>query len=84
MARIICGDKEVEVKDGDNIYNACRECGVPFGCMAGACGVCKVDVLEGEENLDEITPEERRWGFDGKQRLACRCKIKHGEVKITL
>jgi len=39
-------------------------------------------VVEGKENLSELTEEEKDLGRDKEHRLACQCKIKEGEVKI--
>lgn len=82
MAKIKFGDKEAEVKDGESINSACEELGVPFGCYAGACGACKIEILSGEDNLSELTEKETEAGLDKKNRYACQCKIKGGEVEI--
>ncbi len=84
MAKIIFSDdgKEIEVKDGEPIKDACENLGVPFSCSEGICGTCMVDVLEGQENLSELTQEEKDMGRDKNHRLACQCKIKSGTIKI--
>ena len=74
--------KTEEVKNGDNIRNACEKLRVPFGCKEGICGTCMIDILEGEDNLSELTEPEKNLMRDKKHRLACQCKIKKGEVKI--
>jgi ferredoxin len=71
-----------EVPDGEKIWGACEELGVPFSCKDGTCGTCMIDVEEGEENLSELTEQEEDLGRDKKHRLACQCRIKHGEVKF--
>lgn len=45
--------KTFEVNDGEVIYDALSSRGeeLPHGCLAGSCGACKVEVLEGAENL---------------------------------
>lgn len=84
MAKIIYEErkKEVEVKDGDFIQDACEKLGVPFSCTQGICGTCMIDVVEGQENLSELTQEEKDMDRDKAHRLACQCKIKSGIVKI--
>lgn len=82
MAKIIHEDKEIEIKDGEKVTDACEKLGVPFGCYHGDCGACKIEILEGAKNLSEITDKEQNFGCDNNNRLACQCNIKSGEVKI--
>ncbi len=84
MAKIIYEErkKEIEIKDGDFIKDACEKLGVPFSCAEGICGTCMIDVVEGQETLSELTQEEKDMGRDKNHRLACQCKIKRGMVKI--
>lgn len=82
MAQLIHKDKVVEVKDGDNLREAGEQIGIPFSCEQGYCGTCWIDVLEGDENLSELSPDEDNLGMDRKRRLACQCKIKQGKVKV--
>ena len=76
--------KSEEVKNGDDIREACEKLGVPFGCEEGICGTCMIDVVEGENNLSELTEQEKDLMRDKKHRLACQCKIKKGEVKFEM
>lgn len=82
MARIIHKDKTIEVPDNSELRKPVEELGVPFGCTDGICGTCMIDVLEGEENLTDLTEQEDDLGRDTTHRLACQCKIKKGNVKI--
>jgi ferredoxin len=83
MAKIKKGDKEVSVNDGDMITKACEELGVLFSCYEGECGVCKVKVTQGAENLSEMTDAEKNHHMEAGERLACQCKVKSGDVVIT-
>lgn len=74
--------KVVEVPDGEEIITSCFKMGVPFGCEDGHCGMCMIDIIEGEENLNELTDKEDQMGMTRDQRLCCQCKIKSGKVKI--
>ena len=75
--------EEIEIPDGENIKKACRELNVPFGCESGVCGSCMVEIVDGEENLSELTEEEENLARDKKHRLACQCEIDSGEVTIN-
>jgi len=72
--------KSIEVEDGKPLRRPAEEIGVIFGCNNGVCGACKIDVLKGEENLSELTQPEKNAGLNRKERFACQCNIKSGEV----
>ncbi len=78
-------NEEVELSEGDPIADACEEAGVPFACTEGVCGTCVIEVKEGFDNLSDPTQEEEDFlGEDTREeRLACQCKIKNGDVRIT-
>lgn len=78
-------DEEINLPDGSGIQEVCEEAGVPFACTEGVCGTCVVEIKEGEENLSKPTQEEEDFlGEDTcEERLACQCKIMHGDVKIS-
>lgn len=87
MAKLIFehnGD-EIELEEGGTIAEACEEAGVPFACTEGVCGTCVIEIKEGQENLSRPTQEELDFLGDGTcdERLACQCRIKSGNVKIS-
>jgi len=84
MGKVISSksEREVLVKDGSEMREACEDLGVKFSCRNGLCGTCMIDVLEGEENLSPLTEAEKVLKRDSKNRLACQCKIEKGNVKI--
>ncbi len=82
MAILKLKDQEVEVADGSPTIDAAEELGVPFGCSAGVCGACEVEVLEGMDNLDELSDAELDMGLEDSNRLMCQCTIKKGTVVI--
>ena len=82
MATLIINDEEIEVTEGEKIVDIIEEAGVPIGCSNGVCGTCEVEVLEGAENLNELTEEEEDLGMEGNKRLGCMCKIMKDTVKL--
>ena len=81
MAKFTIDGIEHEIPDGSLLAEICEKSGVPFSCNSGVCGTCQIEILEGQENLGELNQEERDLGMDGRNRLACQCKIKCGIVK---
>lgn len=59
---------------------------ISSGCSDSTCATCRVEVLEGAENLDEQTAKERATlkenGYPTNLRLACRAEILQGAVKV--
>lgn len=84
MAKIINSktNKSEYVEDGDYIQDACEKLGVNFACSKGLCGSCMIKVIDGEDNLNELSQEEKEIELNKKTRLSCQCKIKSGEVVI--
>ena len=85
MAEIINSktNEKKELKNGENIRNACEELGVPFQCTDGICGTCMIDIVSGENNLSNLTEQEKDLERDKKHRLACQCRIEKGKVEIN-
>jgi ferredoxin len=57
---------------------------VVFGCYSARCGICRVRVLEGAENLGPRNEmEESLLGPDRgpEDRLACQCRV-HGPASF--
>lgn len=77
--------EEVNLPDGSPIASTCEEAGVPFACTEGVCGTCVIIIKNGQENLTAPTQEEKDFlgANPTQERLACQCKLKHGEVEIT-
>ena len=76
---------EIACQHGDTVLTAVERAGyaLPNNCRAGACGECKVKVLEGEFDqgtvLDmALSPEERAQGFG----LMCMAKPLSDELVI--
>ena len=92
--------KQFEVQENELIWDELDRQGtkLPAGCLAGSCGTCRIQILEGEDNLSELRAVEKetihhlkdqykqKYGEDfiyGKTlRLSCRARI-IGDVSIT-
>ena len=78
----------VEASDNSAISDVAdeKDASLPFGCREGQCGTCRVIVIEGMENLNDIENEEKLildeeelgQGF----RLGCQLIIKSGRVVL--
>ena len=93
MAKIVRVDENGEIEESidvssdEDLVDAGEKLGVAFGCIDGRCGSCRVEVVEGDENLSELTKNELDMGMNDQEpfRLLCQCKIKkEGLVKIRV
>jgi ferredoxin len=81
------GNLTVEAKPEEPLMDLCQRAGatIIFGCGAGVCGTCMINVLEGKENLSPPTDQEKdaltMFNAKPNQRLACQCNVL-GDVKI--
>jgi len=61
------------------------EASLPFGCRDGLCGTCIMIVLEGIENLQPMSDDEREtlenYEADENQRLGCQAVV-NGDLVI--
>jgi len=48
------------------------------------CTSCRVEVVQGMENLTELTQNEKDQTLASTERIVCQCKIKKGIVKIRI
>ena len=70
-----------EIKNGDSLLDHVERSGMklPYGCRAGSCGVCRVEVLAGAEHFAALGFVEedtlRRCGDGPGVRLACQAKL---------
>lgn len=72
----------IKVDDNIKLESISEELGIPLGCYIGKCGICKIEIVSGMENLTFLTPEEKKMNLEKNERLTCMCKIKNGEIKI--
>ena len=82
MAKIVLNGEEIEVENNTRIVDSIEEAGVPIGCSNGVCGTCEVEIIEGMENLNELTEEEEDMGMEGNKRLGCMCQLTGDKVEM--
>lgn len=88
-----------EVTEGEILYDSLYDQGheLPHGCLSGSCGACRIEVIEGKENLqapgvietntidalkDEFSKTKGPEFIQDKEiRLSCRAKVL-GDVSI--
>jgi len=89
MAKVSINEWEKEVPKETTLLTLDKQepsLPITFSCRAGSCGICAVEVRQGEENLSKPTRIEqetlnRIW--KGRPcRLACQCMI-HGDVDLN-
>lgn len=82
------GEKSIEAPPDSVLLQTALDNGIEieWGCESGGCGLCRVKVIEGEDNLSE--PSEAEIDFlvgdlDEGWRLACQTRIK-GDVRVEI
>jgi ferredoxin len=87
MEVVEIGSQCVEVTRGSTLTDACTTHHLPvvFGCRAGLCGTCLVQVLSGAASLSAPTAHETRLlevlHASPDWRLACQCTVL-GHVRL--
>ena len=94
-------DQKIEVGQGLIIFDELERQGLvlPHGCLAGSCGSCRIEVLEGAENLSPLGAVEKdtvesiiknycdtnrsELVLNKNIRLSCRAKVL-GDIKIAV
>jgi ferredoxin len=73
---------------GNSVVSASNRMKRPIatGCADSTCGTCRIEVLEGAENVIEQSARERATlkdnGFPTTLRLGCRTELVKGAVKV--
>lgn len=82
-------NKTINVSKVRNLLDVLIEEEVPidYACQNVFCGRCKVHVLEGLQNLEQESANERdvkaRCGYGPNERLTCKLRLK-GDIVIDL
>jgi len=76
----------IEAQRDEVILDLCERSGIPMESACGgfaACNSCRIDVLDGAQNLSPIMDEETPFLDAPNQRLGCQTRIL-GPVRIRL
>lgn len=91
MPKVVIDKKEIEAKEGENLLDIALDNDIDLDHNCGgncACSTCHVYVIEGMDNLSEISEEEEDMldtaeGLKLESRLACQSQVA-GDVKIAI
>ena len=81
-------EQSVKVDVGSSIVSASSRMKRPLatGCSDSTCGTCRVEILEGADNVAEQSARERATlkdnGYPQTYRLGCRTELIKGTVKV--
>lgn len=80
MPRVTFADQQKtgEFPAGKTLLSAALELGVAISHVCGgdgACGTCRVEVLQGWANLTPPTPDETYKELEEPHRLSCQAKL---------
>jgi nitrite reductase (NADH) large subunit len=87
--RFVPGDKRIVVDRGQTVLEVAEANGLQIeaGCRMGVCGADPVAIVDGMQNISEISDDERatleRLGLAENTRMACCCRIK-GPISVSL
>jgi uncharacterized 2Fe-2S/4Fe-4S cluster protein (DUF4445 family) len=88
VPRVTFGDqqKSGEFPAGRTLLSAALELGVLISHVCGgdgACGTCRVEVVEGWDQLTPPTPDETYKELEAPHRLSCQAKLA-GDVLVNV
>ena len=78
--------KSGEFESGKTILACALEMGVDVSHVCGgdgACGTCRIEVIQGEPNLTPPTPDETYKELELPHRLSCQARLK-GDVIVKV
>ena len=88
MPRVTFADagKAAEVPAGKTLLSCAIDMGIAISHVCGgdgACGTCRVEVMEGWDRMSPPTPDETYKELEAPYRLSCQCKIA-GDVVVKV
>jgi len=80
MPRVTFADagKAAEVPTGKTLLSCAMDMGITISHVCGgdgACGTCRVEVMEGWERMSPPTPDETYKELEAPYRLSCQSKL---------
>lgn len=83
--------KSIRTKEGEEfvaLSQRIEELPLRFGCRRGNCGVCAIEVMDGQDNLtkksiSEMCTLKTKGLAKESHRLACQCAM-NGDVKVRV
>lgn len=87
MPTITYNGEAFDVPEGGSYLDIAQNNGIPhdFGCTVGSCGTCRCEVLEGAENVDPVSDEEKETlemvTDHPNGRLGCQLVVK-GDISL--
>ncbi|HEX7155533.1 MAG TPA: 2Fe-2S iron-sulfur cluster-binding protein [Thermoanaerobaculia bacterium] len=79
-------EKTAEFAAGKTLLSCAREMGIRISSVCGgdgACGTCRIAVVEGWGNLTPPTPDETYKELEAPYRLSCQAKLT-GDVTVKV
>jgi len=88
MPRLFFADveKEAEFPEGRTLLACAKEMDVRVSSVCGgdgACGTCRIEVIEGWERLSAPTPDETYKELEPPYRLSCQARLL-GDVVVKV
>jgi Na+-transporting NADH:ubiquinone oxidoreductase subunit F len=88
MPRVTFADagKAAEFPAGKTLLSCAIDLGLSISHVCGgdgACGTCRVEVIEGWDNMTPPTPDETYKELEEPYRLSCQCKLR-GDVMVKV
>ncbi len=87
MPTITFNGEAFEAPEGGSYLELAQNLGIPheFGCTVGSCGVCRCEVIEGSDNVQPASDEERETlemvTDHENARLGCQLKVT-GDISV--
>lgn len=81
---------EVDFPEGGRLVDICDdyEAPIPFSCRSASCGTCRIDILEGLDQLEPPSEDEADvlaiFADPPTRRLACSARLRGGPGLVSI